>query len=255
MCGISGFAAYFLNVFGWVHYFLPGVFVDNRIAYLVNGSLWTVPFELACYLVLGAMVSTGLLRRTRWALLLGLGWLLVSVLLVQFAVTLPGLAGKGVHFLFLQQASKLVPCFLAGSAIYLAQARIPYDWRIAAACAAALLAGSLLLGGPQWFESPLLALLAWGPLAYLVIFLGLSPLPDPPTIHDGDYSYGIYLYHFPLLQVIDHFYRFEHWWQLLLAAALPVLGVAMFSWHVVERPALAFRRRFSLVGARGRRRR
>jgi len=245
------FGRYFLNIFGWVHYFLPGVFLSNRLAETVNGSLWTVPFELGCYTVLAGLMMVGVLRRARWTALLAGSWLLISWVLTHWHLESPGgLAGHAVNFLFLTQGSKLVPYFLAGSTLYLGQAYIRFDWRIAAACVAALLAVSLLVDGAAYWFRPVVPLLACAPLAYLTIFCGLSRLPTPPSIARGDYSYGIYLYHFPLLQVIDQWHRFDQWWQLLAAAVLPVVGLAMFSWHVVERPTLALRRRFSLMGAR-----
>jgi peptidoglycan/LPS O-acetylase OafA/YrhL len=45
------FFSYFLNIVGWMHYSLPGVFEDNPLPE-VNGALWTVPFEIGCYIIL-----------------------------------------------------------------------------------------------------------------------------------------------------------------------------------------------------------
>lgn len=245
------FRNYFFNIFGWVHYFLPGVFLSNRLAQTVNGSLWTVPYELGCYIVLAGLMAIGFLRRARWTALLVAGWLIAALVSTSFAEGLPDtLPGHAINFLLLQQGAKLVPFFLAGATIYLAQAYIRFDWRIAAACVAVLLLASLLIDGSQAWSNALVPLLACAPMAYLTIFCGLSRLPTPPSIAKGDYSYGIYLYHFPLLQLIDQWHRFDQWWQLFAAAVIPIVGLAMFSWHVVERPTLALRRRFSLMGAR-----
>ena len=46
--------SYFLNIIGDIHYFLPGVF-DQNPSHRVNGQLWTIPFELECYIVLAAV--------------------------------------------------------------------------------------------------------------------------------------------------------------------------------------------------------
>ena len=43
------FRHYLLNILGLVHYTLPGLFVDNPLPRIVNGQLWTVPYELVCY--------------------------------------------------------------------------------------------------------------------------------------------------------------------------------------------------------------
>lgn len=60
------FFKYFLNVTGFIRYYLPGVFLDNPHKGMVNASLWTIPWELLCYLILSALILTGLIRRPRF---------------------------------------------------------------------------------------------------------------------------------------------------------------------------------------------
>jgi peptidoglycan/LPS O-acetylase OafA/YrhL len=62
------FFSYFLNIFGEIHYYLPGVFLSNPVT-VVNGQLWTVPWELACYIALAALAVTGIFRRRHWLVL------------------------------------------------------------------------------------------------------------------------------------------------------------------------------------------
>src|ERR1700753_4196962 len=57
------FLSYFLNVIGYIHFELPGVFSANPLPRLVNLQLWTVPFELECYIVLGALALFGLVAK------------------------------------------------------------------------------------------------------------------------------------------------------------------------------------------------
>src|SRR6185369_417175 len=52
------FFTYFLNITGWMQYDLPGVFQNNP-KHDVNGSLWTVPFEMGCYVMLAGLMVTG----------------------------------------------------------------------------------------------------------------------------------------------------------------------------------------------------
>ena len=55
----------------------------------------------------------------------------------------------------------------------------------------------------------------------------------------GDCSYGIYIVHFPLLQVLVSFGLFRvNPWLGLGAATLGVLALAALSWHFVEKPFL-----------------
>ncbi|MEI6419742.1 MAG: hypothetical protein WCO82_11805, partial [Sphingomonadales bacterium] len=86
--------------------------------------------------------------------------------------------------------------------------------------------------------------------AYLVPYLGLARLPRPPGFRGGDYSYGVYVCHFPIVQALNQLLAPGHWGVLLAAAFLPVTLFAMASWHVIEAPVLAQRKRFSLIGRR-----
>lgn len=56
------FFTYFLNVLGDVHFSLPGVFLHNPRSALVNGSLWTIPYEGLCYLALMIFALAGAMR-------------------------------------------------------------------------------------------------------------------------------------------------------------------------------------------------
>lgn len=247
-----GFARYFLNIAGIVRYTLPGVFEGAPIGDAVNGSLWTVPWEIACYLLLATLISAGLMRRA-WLLLgIALGWLLLSnvaALLVPGG-SMPGLAGKAVRFGLLSQGAMLVPYFLTGAALYLARERVPWDGRIAAACVLLLVLVSLLGDGLAWSKTPPLALALLAPCVYLVAWAGMIPMTPPPGFRGGDYSYGVYLCHFPILQALQVQFEFAHWGVLLAAAVLPVTMTAMLSWHLIESPALKARRRHSMVGRR-----
>ena len=64
--------------------------------------------------------------------------------------------------------------------------------------------------------------------------------------HRGDYSYGVYLYGFPIGQALVTIWPqfiVRGWW-LLPAATFATFAFAIFSWHVVERPFLSLRRLF-----------
>lgn len=246
------FARYFLNMAGIVRYTLPGVFEAAPVGDAVNGSLWTVPWEIACYLLLATLISAGLMRRAALLLGIALGWLLLSnfAWMVMPGGNLPDLAGRAVRFGLLSQGAMLVPYFLSGAALYLARERVPWDGRIAAAFVLMLILVSMFGDGLAWSRTPPLALALLAPCVYLVAWAGLVPMTPPPGFRGGDYSYGVYLCHFPILQAMQVQFEFDHWGGLLAAAVVPVTMTAMLSWHVIESPALKARRRYSLVGRR-----
>jgi peptidoglycan/LPS O-acetylase OafA/YrhL len=218
------FYAYFLNIVGLIHYELPGVFTDNVAPRLVNAQLWTIPFELECYLALVLLSAFAVLRKR--ALFVGVIALL-SLLLAWwcFLHPVPEEAQTNVS------GRVLVLCFLAAVALFLYRDKIPYSpaWGFMAAIATVVL-----------LPVPATAYLAAFPVAYLTIWLGLK---RPPAIPFGDLSYGVFLFHFPIEQTVMHvFPGIQAWWQLTLLA-LPITVVfAWLSWTLVERPVLSRKR-------------
>ena len=73
------FRSYFLNTIGDIHYFLPGVFGDNPFPNYVNKQLWTIPWELGCYISIAVLSIIGVRRRPFLALLAVIGWCIVRV--------------------------------------------------------------------------------------------------------------------------------------------------------------------------------
>jgi peptidoglycan/LPS O-acetylase OafA/YrhL len=248
---------YLTNIVGLINYFLPGVFVGNP-APEVNNSLWTVPFEYACYAVMAAFIVFGLLRKP--ALIMAGALLLVGVGLAMIVAgyaapaqsiptagaTQPLLTKLFGATLFLGRGSRLLVSFMLGIAIFLYRDKLPYDWRLFAACVV-LCVVAAVLGPAPWMTQPLLNAVVCPALVYITAFLGVSKLPRLPLFSKGDYSYGIYLYGFPvqqavktLLPVADPFVQFA-------VAMVLITLFAAFSWHVIEKPILKLRRRFSFV--------
>jgi peptidoglycan/LPS O-acetylase OafA/YrhL len=245
------FTSYFLNIIGVVRYELPGVFMESQLGAAVNGSLWTVPWEIGCYFVMASFMVAGLAGRAWLFATVGLAWVLAAVGYEHlFPSEMPGTIHKLLRFGLTSPGALLIPYFLTGAALHFARARIPWNGWIAAAMAAVLVAGSLLLDGTTWSRTALVALLGLYPCVYLVAYLGLHHLPRPPGFRGGDYSYGIYLCHFPLLQAFHVAFGFQHWGLLLAVALPPATLFAMASWHLIESPMLAQRKRLSLLGQR-----
>jgi peptidoglycan/LPS O-acetylase OafA/YrhL len=88
-------------------------------------------------------------------------------------------------------------------------------------------------------------------LAYLTVMIGLSPMPRLPGFETGDYSYGLYLYHVPFIQLLIHYFpqtwTGELWWTLFFAGFPLALTAAVVSWHLIEYPVLKLRKRFAFA--------
>ncbi|MCJ2116517.1 acyltransferase [Methylobacterium sp. J-001] len=242
---------YFANILGLIVYTLPGVFAHNPTD-VVNGSLWTIPHEIACYALMSACVLTGLLRRP--ALVLGAAG---AVILLGFILGL-GAIGDPVSVparladkLFVDKASRLYVAFLLGIAAYLYRYRLPYDWRlIGLAAVIVFVAGAFDLTAVTAVPVfPFMNLMILPALIYLIVCLGVTNLWVPTLLRRGDYSYGIYLYGWPLQQALVALVPVRDTTQQVLLALPCIILFAMVSWHMIERPILSLRRRFSFVAS------
>jgi peptidoglycan/LPS O-acetylase OafA/YrhL len=179
-------------------YALPGVFQDVPFAGVVNGVLWTLRLEFTFYIVL-------MLVRARLSLVLAL-MAVCAVVFLTMTFTHPHWAQeKLTRITFLGARNGLL--FFAGAALQLSRWKVPF-W----------------LGGASAVAFPFL-----GPLALPTAVLGLARPGKLPA----DLSYGVYIYAFPIQQVLAAYGQLN-----LATALLGVLPFAVASWFLVERPAL-----------------
>ena len=78
-----------------------------------------------------------------------------------------------------------------------------------------------------------------------MIWLGLQRVPLPWPFNTGSYSYGLYLYGFPIQQAVVHLTGTRSPWIVLALGLPPALLTAFLSWHGVEKPMQDLRRRFT----------
>lgn len=240
------FRSHFLNIFGYVHYQLPGLFEDHP-SDRVNTSLWTVPYEIGCYVIMSGFIVTGALQK-RWVPLC----CVVAIVILGFvAAALPDMQAQHhrTSEIVMGRGSRLFVCFVLGILAYLYRHSIPYDGRLFAACVALCIAIAAFVDpaspvGQFWF----LNAVAGPPLVYIMAWLGVTRLPKLPFFHRGDYSYGIYLYGFPIQQLVYQFCPDVRSVAGHFAlSAPPIVLFAACSWHLVEYPILKMRKRFSFV--------
>jgi peptidoglycan/LPS O-acetylase OafA/YrhL len=164
-------------------------------------------------------------------------WLMVAVFLAaataECAIGL--LPGRHYTAGTLQALEGLVLSFLAGNALYLIRDAVPVRFGLFALAIMGCIAAYLI---------PILALLLGTiSVGYVVAYIGLCRIPRVPILQRGDYSYGIYLYSFPLQQTaVWAFPALREWYWNLLLGGVPAIAFAMLSWHFLEKPALGLRK-------------
>jgi peptidoglycan/LPS O-acetylase OafA/YrhL len=238
--------AYLFNIFGYIHYFLPGVFESNPYPGVVNGALWTIKPELGCYLVLGFMMFIGVHGSSRIIFL--------AIALIVGLILIDEIWGEYLPFVFSMifgnPGALLVPNFLLGAALFLLRDYIPYSKVLFMLCAATVLLSGFFLPEESYAGVPTVSVFLMPVYAYLVLFIGVTKIPRMPLFSRGDYSYGVYLYGFPIQQALVATLKIDSPFLLFFMTIPIVVILAVFSWHLVEKPTLRFRRSFSLAAKR-----
>lgn len=201
---------------------LPGVFTDNPQPG-VNGSIWTLPKEFTMYLLLAALGYTRLLRG--------------PVLLVSY---LGCFAGYIIYMethrdfadaWFYSSLTKNAVYFFAGALFWHYRERITLSPEL---CLLMLIVLALSAQTPWSKYSFMLC------LPYLVIFAGLWDMRSIRNFGKyGDFSYGLYLYAFPVQQCYMLWVG-ERWgfWTFPLVCLPITFCFAVASWYLVEKPWL-----------------
>lgn len=248
------FYAYFANVTGIIHYVLPGVFEGNPGGPTVNGSLWTVPFEIGCYIIMSAFIISGVLNRKGVALAVTAATTAYIALTYSPQFHVLDCCGDRLHTLldhfFAVRGNFLYSYFMTGSMFYLFRYHIPYHRGCLLLCVAIFIAAACGVFESQ--QSLPEKLLLMPVVIYIMVYVGMAKIPPLPIYHRGDYSYGIYLYGYPIQQAILTLAPSITAPLLHFAISLPLVTlVAMFSWHHIEKPILRLRKKFSFTAKKG----
>ncbi|MBS7777086.1 acyltransferase [Acidovorax sp. CCYZU-2555] len=219
--------AYLRNIFLDIQYNLPLVFSENPFPNAVNGSLWTLPIEFFMYAMILAMGVAGILS-ARFSVVAA-GLCIFGVLAVRNAdLARPYIVLGAAE---LSVALRLGASFFIGAALYFYRDKIRYHGGIALLFLAIIFFTK--------FTPPALYLYALL-LPYIIFYLASVDIPwlDNITRH-GDFSYGIYIYAFPIQQLLVHWFNNSISVSMLFIGSLAItLPIAVLSWKFVEEPAL-----------------
>jgi len=207
---------------------LPGVFADNPYPTAVNGSLWTLPFEVLAYLTLClTAMLIGVAHHRQIVLIL---WLVSLLLAVFWQPPTPLVVWDND----LRHLPRLFALFFGGALlVHYGQVLLRAGWLLSLVVFLAL--GSAL--------QPALCLpAALFVLPLLTIYFGAQPVAAR-FVPASDCSYGIYIYAFPVQQTVIALAGPWGFWPTFVLAAGMTWLLAWLSWHLVEQPALRLKPR------------
>lgn len=180
-----------------------------------NGSLWTLGFEAACYLIV-ALLGSALLLRGR--VMLGL--------IAGFWMLLAAHAAGWIDWDVAAACARFGVMFALGAALWLYRDKVPFGRGLAAVSVACLLLCPLL---------PDYRLLAAPALTYLCIAGSLWLARWPRLVLTNDLSYGTYIYAFPLQQAMLMVGLNLSWPLFFGLSVLATIPAAAASWFLLER--------------------
>jgi peptidoglycan/LPS O-acetylase OafA/YrhL len=218
------FFKYMLNLVGWIHYHLPGVFEYNPLPMTVNGSLWTVPFELECYIALAVLALAGIAKNRNF--------MLIAAVLATLAMAVLNV-NESYAAVVNVNGRMLVLFFLAGVVVYKFRDKIPAHPVLAVASVPVSIA---------LLTTPVGTALSSFIVAYSAAALGCMNVPKNRLLRSGDYSYGLYLYAFPVQQTVVWLIGGGHPLQVMALSLTGAFCFAVFSWHTIEKPTLRLKK-------------
>lgn len=214
------------TLFFGVEYQLPGVFKDVPYEGAVNGSIWTLPYEVKMYVILAIALSC----------IVYFGKFVASVTL-KSALFVLALTSISLHILnyyqalFPENAVRLFYMFFVGAAFYAwrDKIRLSSGWF--------LVALSLLLVSTM--DKDLYFVTYTFLLPYLIFYVAYVPAGHVRKFNGvGDYSYGIYIYAFPVQQSIVAIIPDISVAAMIVYSFFVTFILSFLSWHLIEKRCL-----------------
>ncbi|WP_175992298.1 acyltransferase family protein [Burkholderia vietnamiensis] len=228
------------------------IILDRYDPLLHNGPLWTLAWEAACYVAVAAAGMLGVLTKRNAGLFIFVAWVLY----------LSNSASDTETFRIVVPMFML---FMMGGSIALFEDQIQFS--SAAAIAIPIL---VVLFCPRLFDPALTAfrylsfyhsapLTDWQmheipyllAFPFFIIYVGkyLPALVAPKS----DLSYGIYIYGWPVEVAVGYLAHkhnlplLTHLWGYVPVVLVITVGMALMSWHIIEKPALLLKRRVPAI--------
>ena len=216
---------------------LPGIFESNAEQF-AGAPLWTLRYEVLAYIGTAIIFALGFMKK-KW------------MLLAQFI--LPSIAwivahGTGLYDVLPATFQSLLRFGIAyglGAAIYAYRERLSFH----ALGIPVMMVLAIMTSKFQVFEVTMNLM-----LGYLIMWAAYVKIPKLQFLQKlSDVSYGVYIYHWALLQLMFMWFPNLSVMGLILVTFPLTYWFATLSWHFVEKPMLSKKKNFAKLLRFGRR--
>jgi len=213
-----------------MQYGISGVFETNPYKSVINGSLWTIPYEFTMYALLSLLIFFRKYQKiTKNILLFSFSLLVIANIFFFEQLGKYGYVLSGKHLL------DLGVFFVSGS--LLAVVKIDkFKFVNATLYFAIILLFISLIFNFAGFVKYLI-------LPIIVIVFGQKSTPVINSVGStiGDLSYGIYIYAFPVQQTLVYYFKLNYIYLMLFSFVISFI-LAYMSWHLLESKALKLKK-------------
>ena len=223
-----------LKLYPYFSDMLPGVF-ENLPKKSVNGSLWTLAYEITMYLFLVFLQLIGVFSKRNIVLIL----CIIAFPAAGYMIfTLNPISQIPILHLSITDMLEFGIFFMMGTLLNLFHDKISYKFPY-------FLFMVIIWFGLGYFgitKSIPIKIISFLALPYMVIYLANLKGRINDFGKMGDFSYGIYIYAFPVQQTIIYFGGITiSVFNLCILSALIVLVLSILSWHLIEKNGLKYK--------------
>lgn len=207
---------------------LPGVFENNPFPNAVNGSIWMLPYLTIMYFTLYMYKHLGILNNKQIMIFIYVfAWAMLQNTDVTGSIGIISTMYLWYWYLF----------FFGGVMIYMFSDHVTLSYK-------AFVISILFYIFAIKFNS--IEIIQY--IALPITVVSFASIKNN-TINNigkyGDFSYGMFVFAFPIQQTIVHFWPSIGPIQMFIFSWFATLGVAVLSWNVIEQPALKLRNIYS----------
>lgn len=214
-----------LNLFGGTVYGIDGVFTENPYPAAINGSLWSLKHEFMAYIILIILSCLSVIKNRK--AMLGITGLSVLVYVLNIGLSpVFGFLNKLGVIAEIGQFTKLIMYFFIGSTIYLYKDKIKMSFKYF------ILAILILLLGISLNTTKYVLIIT---MPYILLYMGTFKIKNNILKQVGDFSYGLYIYAFPIQQLITYYLKDKiNIWVYMLLSIVITTVIAIITTVLVD---------------------
>jgi len=223
----SMFFDYFKNIFLYeIYHLLPGVFENNPLNESVNASLWTLPLEFFMYCLIALFGITKILNKKNFHFIFIVFSILLFYILNRFFI-IKYTYMKGIELLIL---------FFISSGFYIYRRKIKLSFPIFIICLIIFVLGIII----SYKIHGVFIYFRMISFPYIIIYIAYCKIPYINNFgKHGDFSYGIYLWAYPVSQTLIYFWLDKfNVFTYIVSVFFITLFIAVLSFKFIEKPAL-----------------